>query len=188
MQRGTASNIEPAEERQATAGAEVETTLGVTESVTAAGFRAAWGPAPAEGGAPGWRAFPADLAYGSAVRHAIQGAATERLIPPDDTADLVLAVSEAFNNAVRHGNCRPEDCVWVTARWDPAEVTIELRYRGEPFPAEEPSLPPASSPRGRGRYIMNRLMDAVEYRFDAPWTELRMLRRFRWERVTPPRG
>ena len=61
-----------------------ETTLGVGETISAGGFHAAWGPAPAEGGAPGWRAFPADLAYGSAVRHAIQSAATERMISPDD--------------------------------------------------------------------------------------------------------
>lgn len=128
---------------------------------------------------PMWRAFPADLAYGSAVRQAIQSAAIDRMVPPDDTADLVLAVSEAFTNAVRHGTCRTGDCVWMAVDWKPSEATIQMRYLGDHFEVEEPALPPESSHRGRGRYIMNRLLDQVEYRFEEPWTELRMLRRFR---------
>jgi anti-sigma regulatory factor (Ser/Thr protein kinase) len=115
-----------------------------------------------------WRAFPADLAYGSAVRQALQSAATER---------LVLAVSEAFTNAVRHGNCRPGDCVWLAVQWRPGEVAIRMRYLGERFEVEEPVLPPVGSQHGRGRYIMSRLLDSVEYRFEGPWTELRLARR-----------
>lgn len=124
-----------------------------------------------------WRGYPATPAFSSAVRQAVQSAAIDRMVRPEDTADIVLAISEAFANAVRHGNSGPEDAVWLAQEWRPEEVTIRLRYRGAPFAADSPELPPSDSPRGRGRYLMSRLMDRVEYRFTDGWTEVELARR-----------
>jgi anti-sigma regulatory factor (Ser/Thr protein kinase) len=130
---------------------------------------------------------PADLAYGTMVRRRIQSLATDHAMSPDDTADLVLAVSEAFNNAVRHGTSGPEDPIEFTVRFAEGTATIELRYLGESFPIQTPSLPAESSSNGRGRYIMAMLLDRMDYRFDAPWTVLRLAKQYR-TLAAPPVG
>ena len=96
-----------------------------------------------------------------------------------DTADLVLAVSEAFNNAIRHGTSRAIDPIEFIVEIAEGTATVELRYLGEPFAAGNPELPAAHSSNGRGRYIMAMLLDEVDYRFDAPWTRLRLVKRYR---------
>jgi anti-sigma regulatory factor (Ser/Thr protein kinase) len=169
MQKSTAGISAVATERTGREAASIERTLEPT---------ATWEGWRPRGADAIWRAFPAELAYGSAIRQAIQCAAIDRRISPEDTADLVLAVSEAFTNAVRHGNCRPGDCVWLAIQWLPSAVAIRMRYPGEQFEVHDPVLPPVGSQQGRGRYIMSRLLDSVEYRFEGPWTELRLARRF----------
>lgn len=127
---------------------------------------------------------PADLAYGTLVRRQIQGMATEQSMSPDDTADLVLATSEAFNNAVRHGTSRPFDTIECEVQFSDGTATVELRYLGESFAASTPELPPSGSPNGRGRYIMAMLLDDVQYRFESPWTTVRLAKHYR--RPSPP--
>jgi anti-sigma regulatory factor (Ser/Thr protein kinase) len=133
-----------------------------------------------EGPWPGERFdVPADLAYGTAVRRQIQSVATDHCMSPADTADLVLAVSEAFNNAVRHGTSGPDDLIQFSVQIDRGKAAIELRYLGEAFEAGVPELPPPTSSSGRGRYIMAMLLDRVEYRFDPPWTTVRLVKSYR---------
>jgi anti-sigma regulatory factor (Ser/Thr protein kinase) len=104
---------------------------------------------------------------------------------PSDTADLVLAVSEAFNNAVRHGTSEPQDVIELSLRINAREAEVELRYRGEPFAVGVPELPPPTSASGRGRYIMSMLLDQVDYVFEPPWTAVRMLKLY--NRANTPR-
>jgi len=145
-------------------------------------------PAPlAESQAP-WCGYPAAMPFASALRQSLQAAAIDRMVCPDDTADLVLAVSEAFANAIRHGESDPEDMVWVCQEWQPEAVTLRLRYRGAPFPAEPPTLPALDATSGRGRYIMSRLMDRVEYRFQDGWTEVTLARRLQRPERAAVRG
>jgi anti-sigma regulatory factor (Ser/Thr protein kinase) len=121
---------------------------------------------------------PAELACGTLVRRQIQSLATDRSMSPDDTADLVLAVSEAFNNAVRHGTAGPDEPIEFSVQIADGTASIQIRYLGEPFPAGEPALPPATSTRGRGRYIMAMLLDDIHYQFDPPWTALQLVKRY----------
>jgi anti-sigma regulatory factor (Ser/Thr protein kinase) len=155
MGKGTASKIRLETLRRWDDRGGMERTLDpVTESMPA------W---PTEGG-PEWRGFPAAPAYASAVRQMIQAAAIDRMVSPDDTADLILATSEAFANAVRQ----------------PDAVTLRLRYRGAPFAVDDaPGLPAPDATSGRGRAIMDRLLDQVEYRFRDGWTEVTLARRLR---------
>jgi anti-sigma regulatory factor (Ser/Thr protein kinase) len=171
MGKGTASKIRLETLRRWDDRGGMERTLDpVTESMPA------W---PTEGG-PEWRGFPAAPAYASAVRQMIQAAAIDRMVSPDDTADLILATSEAFANAVRHGDCGPEDAVWISQHWRPDAVTLRLRYRGAPFAVDDaPGLPAPDATSGRGRAIMDRLLDQVEYRFRDGWTEVTLARRLR---------
>jgi anti-sigma regulatory factor (Ser/Thr protein kinase) len=126
-----------------------------------------------------WLGYPATHGFGSVVRQSLQAAAIDRMVCPEDTADLVLATSEAFANAVRHGDSGPGDTVWICQDWRPGEVTLHLRYRGAPFPAEPPHLPAPEATSGRGRYIMSRLMERVAYRFWDGWTEVTLSRPLR---------
>jgi anti-sigma regulatory factor (Ser/Thr protein kinase) len=128
---------------------------------------------------------PAELAYGTAVRRQIQNLTTDQGIAPADTADLVLAVSEAFNNAVRHGRSGPQDAIEVALQVSPEQVFLELRYRGDPFVAGTPELPPPTASSGRGRYIMARLLDQVEYHFDPPWTLVRLVKGYQLSPEAP---
>jgi serine/threonine-protein kinase RsbW len=176
MGKGTRSEIRPemsrrwAETLLSDERSAAERTLDpVTESL----------PAWPSGGGPEWRGFPAAPAYASAVRQMVQAAAIDRMVSPDDTADIVLATSEAFANAVRHGDCGPEDAVWISQQWRPEAVTLRLRYRGAPFAPDIPDLPSPDATSGRGRVIMNRLLDQVSYQFRDGWTEVTLARRLR---------
>lgn len=170
MGKGSASEIRPVgRERWEPYGGAERTLDPVTERFPA------W---PSEESAE-WRGFPAAPAFASAVRRLVQGTAIDRMICPEDTADIVLAASEAFANAVRHGESGPGDAIWICQQWRPGEVTIRLRYRGAPFPVESLELPTPDATSGRGRYIMSRLLDQVEYRFRGGWTEVTLARRLR---------
>jgi anti-sigma regulatory factor (Ser/Thr protein kinase) len=131
---------------------------------------------------------PADVACGSLVRRQIQDLATEACMSPGDTADLILAVSEAFNNAVRHGTSRPGDMIELSADIRRGKAVIEMRYRGERFAVLPPELPPPTASSGRGRYIMAMLLDQIEYQFDTPWTVARLVKHYRRMPAPQPGG
>ena len=110
-------------------------------------------------------AVPVDLSHGSVVRQAVRRLMQENELPEDTIDDVILAVGEAFANAVVHGSGSRFEQVGVSAWTENRAFAIELRYPGEPFDAGPPSPPDLEQLTGRGRFLMSSLMDRVTYTF-----------------------
>jgi anti-sigma regulatory factor (Ser/Thr protein kinase) len=110
--------------------------------------------------------LPPRLESAAALRHAVGTALEGMGADPEEAADMVLAASEAFNNAICHGSMRSGDHLWVGIEAVGMEIVVTLAYRGAPFPLVPPSLPPADQPDGRGRYLMEQLTDCIAYTFE----------------------
>lgn len=122
------------------------------------------------------------LLESAATLRRMLGAALDALgAGAEEAADMVLAASEAFNNAVCHGSMRGSDSLWLGIEAADRELVVTLEYRGEPFAASAPALPEADQPHGRGRYLMQRLTDSVAYAFDQNWTRIELRKRVRGE-------
>jgi anti-sigma regulatory factor (Ser/Thr protein kinase) len=124
-------------------------------------------------------AVPVDLSHGSVVRQTVRQLLAATEFSEDAVDDVILAVGEAFANAVAHGSgSRYEQvgvCVWAERR----QLAIELRYPGEPFDPQPPAEPDLDQLTGRGRFLMAALMDTVTYDFPPGETIVRMERRGR---------
>lgn len=83
-----------------------------------------------------------------------------------------MAVDEACTNVLEHAYEGEEGRLEVHAQCTPSRLNIEIRDWGKAFdptiiPVPDPSLPVEQRPvGGLGIYLMRKLMDRVEYRFD----------------------
>lgn len=102
---------------------------------------------------------PASVA---AARRVVTEALASVEVDPAAVEDIRLAVSEACANVVLHGPAEATYEVALHLRDDHCEVLI--RDGGAELDAEElpDSLPPVSSPSGRGLALMRAVMDEVE--------------------------
>lgn len=97
----------------------------------------------------------------------------ERWQVDDDSRHWIgLAVREAVANAIKHGNLEdPDKRVEVDFALEDDELVVRVRDQGRGFDPESVSDPLAPEnllrPGGRGIFYIRRLMDGVEYRFDA---------------------
>jgi serine/threonine-protein kinase RsbW len=97
---------------------------------------------------------------------------------PGNETDIEIALREALNNAVIHGNHEdPTKQVHVSCRCQAEEeVSIVVKDEGEGFDTNavpDPTAPEAiESSHGRGIYLMKALMD--EIRFEQSGTVVRM--------------
>jgi serine/threonine-protein kinase RsbW len=86
----------------------------------------------------------------------------------DRRADLAVATAEALSNAAVHGNrMKPRAMVVVTVGVARHKVTIEVKDSGPGFDYTAVSDPTDPSnlltPRGRGVFLMRRLVDHLEF-------------------------
>jgi len=91
-------------------------------------------------------------------------------MPKSSADDMAIAVVEAATNAVVHGNgCEREKKVRLTFRRLPCEIVVSVADEGSGFnPGRVPNpVDPANILKecGRGIYIMNQIMDTVEFDF-----------------------
>jgi serine/threonine-protein kinase RsbW len=104
---------------------------------------------------------------------------TNRLAGKED--DVELALSEALANAVVHGcQCDPDKTVECCVVCDDKRgLVIVVRDPGTGFDPSTLPAPTAAenlySDHGRGVYLMNQLMDEVQYHKNG--TEIHMLKR-----------
>src|ERR1700731_3178083 len=88
---------------------------------------------------------------------------------PGNEIDIEIALREALENAVIHGNHQdPRKQVYVTCRCETEEeVSIIVRDEGHGFDSDalpDPTAPGAiESSHGRGIYLMKALMDEVHF-------------------------
>jgi serine/threonine-protein kinase RsbW len=118
------------------------------------------------------------------VERILAASASARLSAPQ-REDLAVALSEALSNAAIHGNgLRPRSSVSVRIDVEAGRgVTITIRDSGPGFDHE--ALPDPSEhvhlllPRGRGVFLMRKLVDDVAYNRKGNEVRLTMLRRRR---------
>jgi anti-sigma regulatory factor (Ser/Thr protein kinase) len=120
-----------------------------------------------------------ELATDSCGARVLREHLTERLaeLRADEQAvvDFALAVSEAFSNAVNYGDAARGQ-VLAALHYGRSYCAVTLSYPGDPFPLAAPTLPEPDATRGRGRYLMQRLSDQVEYEFDAGMTHVKLVK------------
>ena len=121
--------------------------------------------------------LPPRLDSGMQMRQAVRVTLGKLGAGHEETADMLLAASEAVNNAICHGSMGSEDHLWVAVEATDCELVVTLEYRGEPFAVAPPALPEITETHGRGRYLMEQLMDRVTYVFDDHWTRTELRKR-----------
>jgi anti-sigma regulatory factor (Ser/Thr protein kinase) len=85
-------------------------------------------------------------------------------VDPRDTYDIVLAVQEAASNAFSHV-IQPAGSVLVTVTFRQESIWIEVADQGQGLDLESRDTgrcPSVEMERGRGLYLMRRLVDVVE--------------------------
>jgi serine/threonine-protein kinase RsbW len=80
--------------------------------------------------------------------------------------ELSLAVTEAVSNAVRYGSPAGDaDTVELSVEVEDPRLIVTVRDHGGPFTPPAPSLPDPAlfAEHGRGLYLMQQLMDDVQF-------------------------
>lgn len=100
----------------------------------------------------------------------------------DQRVDVAIAVTEAVNNAVEHGNRLQADrTVTVRLEWRDSQLVITVRDQGEGFDpdaVDDPLSPEnLTRPDGRGLLVIRSLMDSVEVRPSSEGTEVIMVKK-----------
>ena len=101
-----------------------------------------------------WR-LPSVLSSVPRMRRELHGLLDDTALPADGIEDLVLAASEAANNAVEHAQQPTEPFFDVCAQVEDGAVTIVIRAHGG---WRQPAFP---SVRGRGLAMMKALADTT---------------------------
>ena len=95
------------------------------------------------------------------------------------SADVVLAVSEALNNAIEHAYREVEGTIRLRVAAEGALLRIQVSDHGH-WSESEPN-----DERGRGILLMNSLMDSVEIESNGNGTTVTLERRGRAQSETP---
>lgn len=96
---------------------------------------------------------------------------------PAAASEVILAVSEAASNIIQHSyKGDPGQKLSVHCRESEDGVEIEIRDNGEPFDPHQPPPGPPDELRagGRGVYLMQTVMDEIEYRREGTTNCVRM--------------
>ncbi|MBI2956418.1 MAG: ATP-binding protein [Acidobacteria bacterium] len=116
------------------------------------------------------RSFPARPAAADAVLREVLQSLRQSRCPCGDLDEVRLALREALNNALKHGSqLDPEKKVQVRWRCDTRDgFSITVRDEGggfDPMEVPDPTLPENLERfSGRGLYMIQGLMDHVEFR------------------------
>jgi anti-sigma regulatory factor (Ser/Thr protein kinase) len=141
-----------------------------------------------EGSEQAPRRIPARPAALGAARKVLEEAMRRAGWEGPRAAEVVLAASEAVENAIEHGSV-PGAPIDLEVEATPTALEVCVTDEGRPgrrTPEGEPSAPPPSSLRGRGRLIMRRLADRHEERRANGGTQVRLV--FRSPRRPVPRA
>jgi anti-sigma regulatory factor (Ser/Thr protein kinase) len=104
--------------------------------------------------------LPATPASAGVARRIVREAAVEAGLEEEPAWDLMLASTEALNNAVQHGKPWPNDCVLITTEPCPRGLLVEVCDLGTFDSALEPA--PMDATCGRGMQIIAALVDRLE--------------------------
>ncbi len=114
--------------------------------------------------------IPSDLSYVLGINFEIALLLKEFDYPPQDVRiNIPLACDEAITNAIMHGNAQAADKkVSVQIYISHSRFRMRVRDQGEGFDVVKVSDPTKGEglmrSHGRGVYLMNQIMDSVEYK------------------------
>jgi serine/threonine-protein kinase RsbW len=106
--------------------------------------------------------LPATPASARIARSIVGKAASEAGLDGEGTWDLLLATSEAFANAVRHGKAWPNNCILLTTEPCERGLRVEVCDCGSFDSTLEPA--PLDATFGRGIPIIAAVVDRLEVR------------------------
>jgi serine/threonine-protein kinase RsbW len=89
-------------------------------------------------------------------------------IPEDNYGNILVALTEAVNNAILHGNqANPDKLINISFKTKPNELSFIIQDEGKGFdysslpdPTEPQNL---ENPNGRGVFLMRNLADKVDF-------------------------
>jgi serine/threonine-protein kinase RsbW len=113
-------------------------------------------------------AIPSDFEAVGQVEILVDKVCNQLGVNEDFYGNVLIAVTEAVNNAIEHGNQRNTDTeVNVAVGDNPAEFCFNIKDQGRGFDFN--NLPDPTAPEnilkenGRGIFLMKNLADEVEY-------------------------
>lgn len=120
------------------------------------------------------------------VVEAVEQVAATIGMDEDSSVEVAIALTEAVNNAIYHGNGGvKEKPVYVRFLMGKDVLRIEILDEGSGFDPEAVPDPLAEEnllkPSGRGLLVMRTMMDGVEHRFLDSGTEVILLKRLSHE-------
>lgn len=88
-------------------------------------------------------------------------------IKEEKFGNILLALTEAVDNAIEHGNQNnPDKSVELSYKTSPEKVTFTVADQGQGFNPDhitDPTLPGSKSAEGRGLFVMKHLADKVAF-------------------------
>ncbi|MEW9549625.1 ATP-binding protein [Nonomuraea sp. NPDC050783] len=106
-------------------------------------------------------ALPRDAIGIPMVRRVLGDAMRSLNVSETCIADMLLAVSEACSNAVRHGG--PANRYEVTAAIGYGQCDVRVADSGTGVPSMPHGFPPADTENGRGLLIMRSVVDEISF-------------------------
>lgn len=102
------------------------------------------------------------------VERVIDDVCDQYKVNEDRYGNILIAVTEAVNNAIQHGNHNnPEKSVTITYNIDPSSITFFINDEGNGF--DHKNLPDPTAPEnidkisGRGIFLMKNLSDNLQF-------------------------
>jgi len=133
--------------------------------------------------APGSRIFEADYPAEPQVVHQVRERVEDFVctcgLSADELDALKVALSEAFSNAVCHGSpLGPRNRVHLRCEADGQRLVVQVTDEGGGFLPTRIALPEFEEWKtsGRGLYIMQELMDAVDFEMVPGGTRVRLVK------------
>ncbi|HWY37523.1 MAG TPA: ATP-binding protein [Bacteroidia bacterium] len=101
------------------------------------------------------------------VEHMVVNLCEKMNIKEEKFGNILLAVTEAVNNAIEHGNKNnPEKRVHLSYKSSPEKITFTVSDEGQGFDLKQvpdPTQPETKDPEaGRGIFVMKHLADKLE--------------------------
>ncbi|MFQ5652002.1 MAG: ATP-binding protein [bacterium] len=111
------------------------------------------------------------------IERMAEQAADQMAFSEEDKDSLAIAVTEAVNNAILHGNKQdPSKRVFIRFLFHATRLEVTIKDEGRGFNPEQVSDPLAPEnllkESGRGIFILSSLMDDIRYEFDEDGTKV----------------
>jgi len=123
--------------------------------------------------------YPAEPQVVHAVRERVDAFARACGLPGEELEALKVALSEAFSNAVCHGSpLGPRNRVYLRCEIERTKLILQITDEGGGFVPTRFALPEFDEWKtsGRGLFLMNELVDEVEFERVTAGTRVRLVK------------